>query len=104
MEAGNNTNNQESERLKAIYEAIKQLKAEKEALESENQELKAENHGLRTQVQALQNQVQEIEDKNLNLQTAQIVNHQHLDHQVIKAKIDHFVEEIDKCLTLLKTQ
>lgn len=96
--------NNEAERLKAIYEATRQLKAEKEALETENEELKRENRALRTQVQDLQNYLQEIEDKNINLQTATAISYQQLDHQVIKAQIDHFVEEIDRCLALLKTQ
>ena len=97
-------NSNEAERLKAIYESVRQLRAEKEALETENDEIKQENRALRTQVQELQNRLQEIEDKNINLQVAKTVSHQQLDHQVLKAQIDHFVEEIDRCLALLKTQ
>jgi cell division protein FtsB len=95
--------NQEVERLQSIYQAIKELRAEKAALEEENKTLKAENHGLRTQIQSLKTQVKEIEDKNVNLQAAKALSSQQFDHQMVRSKIDHFVEEIDRCLAMLKT-
>ncbi len=90
------------ERLSKIYNDVKKLKDEHSRLSAENASLKSENEELKKEVQTLKDSIEEIEQKNLNLQAGKAISHQDIDHQVIKAKIDKYVKDIDKCLEILK--
>jgi regulator of replication initiation timing len=88
-------------RLENIEFHIKQLKSKCEVLETKNEQLTIENQQLKKK---LENNTQEL----LNFQeTNKISNLAHsaslaTDTSEFKNQIDQLIQEIDKCLTLVK--
>lgn len=90
------------ERLSKIYHEVQKLKAEHSRLLTDNTSLKSENEELKKEVQTLKESIEEIKQKNLNLQAGEAINSRDIDNEEIKAKIDKYVKDIDKCLENLK--
>ena len=72
------------------------------ALQEENDLLKLENQSLDTALNVSKNKVEELEQKLKVLKMAKSFSETNEKTLDIKQKINEFVQEIDKCIVLLK--
>jgi regulator of replication initiation timing len=91
-----------AEQLNKVVERTERLIELCSALQEENDLLKLENQSLSAALKASKDKSQELEEKIRVLKLAKsfsATNEKTLD---IKQKINEFVQEIDKCIVLLK--
>ncbi len=91
-----------AEQLNKVVERTERLIELCSALQEENDLLKLENQSLSAALKASKEKSQELEEKLRVLKLAKsfsATNEKTLD---IKQKINEFVQEIDKCIVLLK--
>ena len=72
------------------------------ALQEENDLLKLENDALNAALDASKNKTKELEEKLRALKMARSFSETNEKSLDIKQKINEFVQEIDKCIVLLK--
>lgn len=91
-----------SEQLNQVVEKTQRLIALYSALQEENDLLKLENQTLSTALNASKERTKEAEEKMRVLKMAKSFSETNEKTLDIKQKINEFVQEIDKCIVLLK--
>ena len=88
--------------LEKIVERTGHLIALCEALQEENDLLKLESDALNAALNASKNKTKELDEKLRALKMAKSFSETNEKSLDIKEKINEFVQEIDKCIVLLK--
>jgi regulator of replication initiation timing len=91
-----------AEQLNHVVEKTQRLIALCGALQEENDLLKLENQSLATALNASKDKTKEAEEKMRVLKMAKSFSETNEKTLDIKQKINEFVQEIDKCIVLLK--
>jgi regulator of replication initiation timing len=91
-----------AEQLSKIVERTERLIALCTALQEENDLLKLENDALSVALDTSKNKTKELEEKLRALKMAKSFSETNEKSLDIKQKINEFVQEIDKCIVLLK--
>jgi len=91
-----------AEQLDKVVEKTERLMALYAALQEENDLLKLENQSLTGAVNTSKEKVQDMEEKLRVLKMAKSFSGSDEKTLDIKQKINEFVQEIDKCIVLLK--
>ncbi len=91
-----------AEQLNSIVDRTERLIELCAALQEENDLLKLENQSLTVALDASRNKSKELEEKLRALKTAKSFAETNEKSFDIKQKINDFVQEIDKCIVLLK--
>lgn len=91
-----------AEQLNKVVEKTERLIELCSALQEENDLLKLENQSLSSALKLSKNQAVELEEKLRILKMAKSFSETNEKTLDIKQKIDEFVQEIDKCIVLLK--
>ena len=91
-----------ADQLNSIVEKTQRLIALCSALQEENDLLKLENQSLSTALNASKERTKEAEEKMRVLKMAKSFSETNEKTLDIKQKINEFVQEIDKCIVLLK--
>jgi regulator of replication initiation timing len=91
-----------AEQLNQVVEKTQRLIALCSALQEENDLLKLENQSLSTALNASKEKTKEAEEKMRVLKMAKSFSETNEKTLDIKQKINEFVQEIDKCIVLLK--
>ncbi len=91
-----------TEQLNKVVEKTERLIELCSALQEENDLLKLENQSLSAALNASQEKGKELEGKLSVLKVAKSFSETNEKTLDIKQKIDEFVQEIDKCIVLLK--
>ena len=91
-----------AEQLNQVVEKTQRLIALCSALQEENDLLKLENQSLSTALNASKDKTKEVEEKMRILKMAKSFSDTNEKTLDIKQKINEFVQEIDKCIVLLK--
>ena len=90
------------DQLDKVVEKTERLIELCSALQEENDLLKLENQSLDTALNVSKNKVEELEQKLKVLKMAKSFSETNEKTLDIKQKINEFVQEIDKCIVLLK--
>jgi regulator of replication initiation timing len=96
------TMSQVSEQLNKVIERTERLIELCAVLQEENDLLKLENETLNSALNASKNKTKELEEKLRVLKLAKSFSETNEKSVDIKQKINEFVQEIDKCIVLLK--
>ncbi len=91
-----------AEQLNKVVEKTERLIELCSALQEENDLLKLENQSLSAALKASKEKSQELEEKLRILKMAKSFSETNEKTLDIKQKINEFVQEIDKCIVLLK--
>lgn len=91
-----------SEQLTRIVDRTEHLIQLCAALQEENDLLKLESEALSVALEASKNKTKELEEKLKALKMAKSFGESNEKSLDIKQKINEFVQEIDKCIVLLK--
>jgi regulator of replication initiation timing len=91
-----------AEQLNRVVEKTERLIELCSALQQENDLLKLENQTLSSALKSGKEKSQELEEKLRILKMAKSFSETNEKTLDIKQKIDEFVQEIDKCIVLLK--
>ena len=91
-----------AEQLNNVVEKTRRLIALCSALQEENDLLKLENQTLSAAVDAGKEKAKDLEEKIRVLKVAKSFSETNEKTLDIKQKINEFVQEIDKCIVLLK--
>ena len=91
-----------TEQLNKIVERTERLIELCAALQEENDLLKLENQSLASALNASKNKTKEMDEKLSVLKMAKSFSETNEKSLDIKQKINEFVQEIDKCIVLLK--
>ena len=91
-----------ADQLDKVVEKTERLIELCSALQEENDLLKLENQSLDTALNVSKNKVEELEQKLKVLKMAKSFSETNEKTLDIKQKINEFVQEIDKCIVLLK--
>ncbi|MGZ3750125.1 MAG: hypothetical protein ACXVB0_20185 [Mucilaginibacter sp.] len=91
-----------AEQLNKVVEKTERLIALYAALQEENDLLKLENQSLSTALNVSKEKTKELEEKLRILKVAKSFSETNEKTLDIKQKINEFVQEIDKCIVLLK--
>ena len=91
-----------AEQLNKVVERTERLIELCSALQEENDLLKLENQSLSAALKASKDKSQELEEKIRVLKLAKSFSKTNEKTLDIKQKINEFVQEIDKCIVLLK--
>jgi hypothetical protein len=91
-----------AEQLDKVVEKTERLIELCSALQEENDLLKLENQALTTALNASKDKGKDLEDKLRVLKVAKSFSETSEKTLDIKQKINEFVQEIDKCIVLLK--
>jgi regulator of replication initiation timing len=91
-----------AEQLTQVVEKTQRLIALHSALQEENDLLKLENQSLSAALNASKEKTKEAEEKMRVLKMAKSFSETNEKTLDIKQKINEFVQEIDKCIVLLK--
>ena len=91
-----------AEQLNRVVEKTERLIELCSALQEENDLLKLENQTLSSALKSGKEKSQELEEKLRILKMAKSFSETNEKTLDIKQKIDEFVQEIDKCIVLLK--
>ncbi|HVS91863.1 MAG TPA: hypothetical protein VHE59_07535 [Mucilaginibacter sp.] len=91
-----------AEQLDKVVEKTGRLIALCSALQEENDLLKLENQSLATALDASKNKTKDLEEKLRVMKVAKSFSGPNEKSLDIKQKINEFVQEIDKCIVLLK--
>lgn len=91
-----------AEQLNKIVERTERLIALCSALQEENDLLKLESEALTVALNTSKNMTKELEEKLRVLKMAKSFSETNEKSLDIKQKINEFVQEIDKCIVLLK--
>jgi regulator of replication initiation timing len=91
-----------AEQLNRVVEKTERLIELCSALQEENDLLKLENQTLSSALKSGKEKSQELEEKLRVLKMARSFSETNEKTLDIKQKIDEFVQEIDKCIVLLK--
>jgi len=91
-----------TDQLTSIVERTGRLIELCEALQEENDLLKLESEALNVAVESSKNKTKELEEKLRVLKMAKSFSETNEKSLDIKQKINEFVQEIDKCIVLLK--
>ena len=91
-----------ADQLNNVVEKTKRLIALCSALQEENDLLKLENQSLLAAVNAGKEKTKDLEEKMRVLKVAKSFSETNEKTLDIKQKINEFVQEIDKCIVLLK--
>jgi regulator of replication initiation timing len=91
-----------AEQLTQVVEKTQRLIALYSALQEENDLLKLENQSLSAALNASKEKTKEAEEKMRVLKMAKSFSETNEKTLDIKQKINEFVQEIDKCIVLLK--
>jgi regulator of replication initiation timing len=91
-----------AEQLNKVVEKTERLIELCSALQEENDLLKLENQSLSSALKLSKNQAVELEEKLRILKMAKSFSETNEKTLDIKQKINEFVQEIDKCIVLLK--
>ncbi len=91
-----------AEQLSKIVIRTEHLIALCNALQEENDLLKLEREALNSALSASKNKTRELEEKLRVLKLAKSFSETNEKNLDIKQKINEFVQEIDKCIVLLK--
>ena len=91
-----------AEQLGNIQKRVEHLIALCSALQEENDLLKLESDVLNAALNASKNKVKELEEKLSVMMVAKSFSQTNEKNLDIKQKINEFVQEIDKCIVLLK--
>jgi hypothetical protein len=91
-----------AEQLNHVVEKTQRLIALCSALQEENDLLKMENQAIATALNASREKAKEAEEKMRVLKMAKSFSETNEKTLDIKQKINEFVQEIDKCIVLLK--
>ncbi|MGZ3820072.1 MAG: hypothetical protein ACXVB6_05745 [Mucilaginibacter sp.] len=91
-----------AEQLNKVVEKTERLIALYAALQEENDLLKLENQTLSSALKSGKEKSQELEEKLRVVKMARSFSETNEKTLDIKQKIDEFVQEIDKCIVLLK--
>ena len=91
-----------AEQLSTIVERTERLIELCAALQEENDLLKLENEALAVALNASKNKTNELDEKLRALKMAKAFSETNEKSLDIKQKINEFVQEIDKCIVLLK--
>jgi len=93
---------QVAEQLNKVFDKTLRLIELCAALQEENDLLKLENHALNTALEVSKNKTKELDEKLRVLKVAKSFSETNEKSVDIKQKINEFVQEIDKCIVLLK--
>jgi regulator of replication initiation timing len=91
-----------AEQLSKIVDRTERLIALCAALQEENDLLKLESEALSVALETSKNKTKELEEKLRALKMAKSFSETNEKSLDIKQKINEFVQEIDKCIVLLK--
>jgi len=91
-----------ADQLNSIVDRTERLIALCSALQEENDLLKLESEALTVALDASKNKTKELEEKLRALKMAKSFSETNEKSLDIKQKINEFVQEIDKCIVLLK--
>ena len=91
-----------ADQLNKVVEKTERLIALTAALQEENDLLKLENETLNSALNASKNKSKDLEEKLRVLKLAKSFSETNEKSFDIKQKINEFVQEIDKCIVLLK--
>ena len=91
-----------AEQLSKIVEKTERLIELCSALQEENDLLKLESEALNAAIESSKNKTKELEEKLRVLKMAKSFSETNEKSLDIKQKINEFVQEIDKCIVLLK--
>ena len=91
-----------AEQLNQVVDKTQRLIALCSVLQEENDLLKLENQSLSTALNASKDKTKETEEKLRVLKMAKTFSETNEKSLDIKQKINEFVQEIDKCIVLLK--
>ncbi|MDB5137769.1 MAG: hypothetical protein JWP37_4372 [Mucilaginibacter sp.] len=91
-----------AEQLNKVVEKTERLIELCSALQEENDLLKLENQSLATALNASKDKSKDLEDKLRILKVAKSFSETNEKTLDIKQKINEFVQEIDKCIVVLK--
>ena len=91
-----------ADQLNSIVDRTERLIALCIALQEENDLLKLESEALTVALDASKNKTKELEEKLRALKMAKSFSETNEKSLDIKQKINEFVQEIDKCIVLLK--
>ena len=91
-----------ADQLNKVVEKTERLIALCAALQEENDLLKLENQSLSVALNASRNKSKDMEEKLSVLKLAKTFSETNEKSLDIKQKINEFVQEIDKCIVLLK--
>ena len=91
-----------AEQLNKVVEKTERLIALCSALQEENDLLKLENQSLGTALNASKDKSRELEEKLRILKVAKSFSETNEKTLDIKQKINEFVQEIEKCIVILK--
>ena len=91
-----------ADQLNSIVDRTERLIALCGALQEENDLLKLESEALTVALNVSKNQTKEMEEKLRALKMAKSFSETNEKSLDIKQKINEFVQEIDKCIVLLK--
>ena len=91
-----------AEQLNSIVERTERLIELCAALQEENDLLKLESQSLSVALDASRNKTKELDEKLRALKMAKSFSEKNEKSLDIKQKINEFVQEIDKCIVLLK--
>lgn len=91
-----------TDQLTSIVERTERLIELCEALQEENDLLKLESQSLNVALESSKNKTKELEEKLRILKMAKSFSETNEKSLDIKQKINEFVQEIDKCIVLLK--
>ena len=91
-----------AEQLSKIVDRTERLIALCAALQGENDLLKLESEALSVALETSKNKTKELEEKLRALKMAKSFSETNEKSLDIKQKINEFVQEIDKCIVLLK--
>jgi regulator of replication initiation timing len=91
-----------SEQLNKVIDKTERLMALCAALQEENDLMKLENETLSVALNVSKNKTKDVEEKLRVLKLAKSFSETNEKSVDIKQKINEFVQEIDKCIVLLK--
>jgi regulator of replication initiation timing len=91
-----------AEQLNSVIDKTERLLELCEALQEENDLMRLENQSLKVALDASRNKTAELEEKLRVLKLAKSFSDTNEKSLDIKQKINDFVQEIDKCIVLLK--
>ena len=91
-----------AEQLNKVVEKTERLIALCAAMQEENDLLKLENQSLAAALNVSKDKTKELEEKLRVLKMAKSFSETNEKNLDIKQKINEFVQEIDKCIVLLK--
>ena len=91
-----------AEQLNKVVEKTERLIELCAALQEENDLLKLENDSLTSALNAGKNKIKELDEKMRAVKFAKSFSETNEKSLDIKQKINEFVQEIDKCIVLLK--